>query len=419
MSKPDIRDELRHQATEPLLPSHLLAGVPLDQLATSEFARHPIGSGPFALTEIDGSHATLTPAALLGSLVPGASAGDTSPAPTPTSVDSLATPPASALPSAATPYIERIEVQFYPDDAAAAAAFRAGDIDGVAGLAPDVAQPLAGEPGVTRQRYPTTTLATVLLNLRATHPELRDVRVRRALLGAIDRDSLVTDVLGGDAVRADTLVPPASWAFDAESAAPVAYDTKAAAKLLDAAGWTRTAGKWVAPGARSPYQLELLSVPADANPRLAALAGAVADAWRSFGMDVTVVELPAAELATRLREGKFAASVLDITTGLEPDLYPLLASTQVRGTGGNLSGYQDPALDALLDAARKPGTDAARAAAWRALLAGIAAREPLLPLAWTSESVLSRGVEGASPRLISDVGDRFWDVLAWRLAADR
>jgi hypothetical protein len=30
-----------------------------------------------------------------------------------------------------------------------------------------------------------------------------------------------------------------------------------------------------------------------------------------------------------------------------------------------------------------------------------------------------RGVDGMTPRLISDTGDRYWDVLAWRLAADR
>ncbi len=52
-----------------------------------------------------------------------------------------------------------------------------------------------------------------------------DAAVRRALLAAIDRDALVAGPLAGDAVRADALVPPSSWAFDATAAAPlVAYD---------------------------------------------------------------------------------------------------------------------------------------------------------------------------------------------------
>ena len=57
--------------------------------------------------------------------------------------------------------------------------------------------------------------------------------------------------------------------------------------------------------------------------------------------------------------------------------------------------------------------------AWKALLAGLATRMPMLPLAWNDDVVLARGLDGDSPRLISGPGERYWDVLAWRLAADR
>ena len=60
-----------------------------------------------------------------------------------------------------------------------------------------------------------------------------------------------------------------------------------------------------------------------------------------------------------------------------------------------------------------------RAAAWTALLADLGERLPLLPLAWNDEVMLSRGLDGVTTRLIADTGDRYWDVLAWRLAADR
>ena len=132
-----------------------------------------------------------------------------------------------------------------------------------------------------------------------------------------------------------------------------------------------------------------------------------------------MTELAATDLASRLRTGEFTAALLDVSMGLEPDLYPLLASTQVRANGSNVSGYQDPALDALLEAARAPGTDPQRAAAIRALLLGLAARRPILPIVWADELVVERGLSGDVPRLIVHPGDRFWDVLAWRLAASR
>ena len=130
-------------------------------------------------------------------------------------------------------------------------------------------------------------------------------------------------------------------------------------------------------------------MPASSSPRLAAVAAAVRDAWAKLGFKATLVELSAADLATRLRAGDYTAAVVDISMGLEPDLYPLLASSQVQASGMNLGGFQDPALDKLLEAARAPGTEETRAAAWKALLAGVSERMPILPLAWADEVFLA------------------------------
>ena len=42
-------------------------------------------------------------------------------------------------------------------------------------------------------------------------------------------------------------------------------------KSLQDAGWSKIDGAWAAPRAKAPYELQLLSVPATANPRLAAM----------------------------------------------------------------------------------------------------------------------------------------------------
>ena len=395
---------------QPLMPAHLLADVPFADLEESDFARLPVGTGPFALVELDGIRAVLEPAA------PVRAPAEPTPGPT---LDSLATPHPTPTPGRPVPYLERIEMSFYDTEEALAAALRNGEIDGAAGFTPAVAGDLAATDGTERLRYPTTTLSAVMLNLRPSHPELRDAGVRRALLASIDRDALVTGLLAGDAVRADALVPPGSWAFDATAAPPLAFDRKKASKALTDAGWTKSGGKWVAPKTKGAYKLEVLTVPATANPRLASVAAYVRDAWVKLGFETSLVELPAADLATRLRAGEYAAAVVDVSSGLEPDLYPLLASSQVRASGTNLSGYQNPALDKLLEAARAPGTPEVRTAAWKAPLAAVDERMPLLPIAWADEVFLTRGLEGPTPRLIADPGDRFADVLAWRLAADR
>jgi peptide/nickel transport system substrate-binding protein len=403
-------------ATQPLLPAHLLADVPFADLATSDFARLPVGSGPFAITDVDDQRATLVPAS---GVMPPVAEDPSGSASAPPSMDSLATPFPRPSAGRASPYLDEVEVRFYDDEAALAGGLRSGEVDAASGLSAARLGELAKEQGLDRFQYPTTTLSTVLLNLRPGHKELRDPKVRAAMLAAIDRDALVSEVLGGNATRADGLVPPTSWAYDAPSAGSVKYDPKAASKAMQAAGWSKKGGKWVAPGGKGAYPLELLGVSPEANPRLASVAASVQASWKAFGFDVRLVEVEAADLAPRLRSGDFTAAVVDIAEGLEPDLYPLLATSQVRGSGTNLAGYQDPALDTLLEAARKPATPEERTAAWKALLAALATRQPLLPLAWNDEVMVARGLDGVTPRLIADTGDRYWDVLAWRLAADR
>jgi peptide/nickel transport system substrate-binding protein len=398
-------------ATQPLLPAHLLSGQPLSDIPTGEFSQHPVGTGPYTLVDINEQRAILVPSLSLDA--PALEEASTSP-----TVDPFASGSPGASPSDSLP-LDQIELDFYPDDTAAAEAFRSGAIDGVAGLGPEIQAMLRSLPGVEEIVYPTTTLSTVALNLHTDHPELRDMRVRKALLGAIDRDALIADVMGGDARGADALVPPGWALYDASAVKPVKYNPKTSAKLLKDAGWKKVNGKWRAPGAKKAYELELLTVPADANPRLNAVGQFVRDAWSRLGLTVTVVELPASDLAARLGSGDFTASVIDVTLGLEPDLYPLLASSQVRAAGSNISGYQDPKLDALLEAARAQGTHDERAKAWTALLTALNDRQPMLPLAWVDDVVLARGLQGATTRLITGPGDRFWDVLAWRLAADR
>jgi ABC-type transport system substrate-binding protein len=470
--------------TQPLLPSHLLSGVPMSELGSGEFASSPVGSGPFSLVQLDDTHAVLVRGgtALAAGGAPSASGGSdgagpsgpgsndassapvsssdapAAPSPDPSSAGAVASaspdavlavaspsakPKATAKPaatasarptSAPTPTvtpaptavadpsgrpIERIEITFYDTEDALAAAFAAGQIDGAAGLSPATTATLGASAGATVLDYPTTTLSAVLLNLRQSHPELQNPDVRKALLAAIDRKAIAGTALGGLARPADALIPPESWAYDATKVAPVAHDPALSAKLLKGAGWTKTGGKWRTPKGKAPYTIELLTVPSDVNPRLAAVADAVGQAWTALGITTTVKAIPVADIAARLKSGDFAAAVLDIGSGLEPDLYPLLDSSQVRANGSNRSGYQDPALDRLLEAARMYGPNANRKAAWSALLAGLSQRTPVLPIVWADEKAVVRGLTGATETLISHPGDRYWDVLAWRLAASR
>lgn len=392
-------------AAQPIVPRHLLEGVPADRLAGAPFVLQPIGSGPFRIVGWSADRALLE-AAQYG--VQGS--GSVSPSP-----DRLVAVGGRPLPDLAA-----IEMAYFRDEADLVAAYRRGELDAAVGLSPAVARELGDEAGSRLLRYPTTTLSTVVLNLRASHKELRDARVRRALLAAIDRGALVDRVVAGLAVPADGPIPPTASVFDPAENPTVPHAPSVAVDGLRSAGWTTVEGAWRAPGGEAAYEIELICPTAAANPTAAASAAAVAADWRELGISVRVVELDPATYSARLRSGDFDAALVDVAIGDDPDLYPLLASSQTVGGGSNVSGLQDPQLDKLLTAARTPADEATRRAAFATLQRYLAEHTFLLPLYWRQEPVvLSDRVVGPTVRPLGDLSDRFWDVLTWRLADDR
>lgn len=393
--------------TQPVLPSHLLVSQPIAGLATSSFGRDPVGSGPFRLVQLDGAHALLERAV---------------------SPDAPAPPSLAALPDLPLTWrhastdtgsgVDGFDVTFFGDAAGLVDAFRSGAIDAAGGLDPATATKLARETGVHLLQYPRTVLTSVILNVRFGQNLFRDAGVRRALLLAIDRDKLVRDVLKGAAVRADTLIPPSSWAFDQKAAGVVPRDPAAAVKELKAAGWRRQADGWIRPGADKPVTIELLSVDATTNPVDSTVAARIAADWTRIGLHVKVTRLPINQMVgVKLVPGRYDAAVVDVNMGLDPDLYPLLASGQSVAGGGNVSGYQSATLDPLLEAARQYASSTTRLKRFAALQAQLAKELPILPLFSADYLyVLRDTIQGPSPTELSTAADRFWDVLTWRVA---
>ncbi len=401
-------------ATQPIVPAHLLVGIPPEALPDDPFGTLPVGSGPYRLQFLEAGRASL--AAAIPEEPPPGAGGPNFRTPRPT--DSLATTAPTARGDVVVPYIGSFELRYFDDLESLTEAWRDGELDAVSGIQPaDVAALQAAAPG-RLVRYPGTTILAANLNLRPGHREFVDLRVRRALLESIDREGLVRDVLAGLGSRADSLIPASSPVFDAAKSPEVPFDLAAARKDLTDAGWKAGDVSWTPSGAKDPLVIELLSPEEGANPVAYATAKLVMEGWQDLGLAVRHVPLPASELlGERLVNGEFQVALLPLAIGLDPDLYPLLASSQTRTGGSNISGLQDPDLDTLLVAARTPLDAAARMAAYGALQARLTERRYVLPLAFRDEYVLFRDtVSGPETRPVAGPGDRYWDVLTWRLA---
>ena len=280
---------------------------------------------------------------------------------------------------------------------------------------------VGARPGARLIRYPGATLTAALVNLRPGHPEFATPGIRTGLLAAIDRDGLAKEVFAGLAVPATGPIPPSSPMFDPKADPAVPYSRGTAEKAFSAADWKKVSKAWRLPNAKEPLAIEVLSPTESSNPLLYRVAEDVVADWTRVGIGATHVAVPPSEFASqRLAAGRFQVAIADLRIGLDPDLYPLLASSQTLTGGSNVMGVQSAGLDALLEKARAPGSASARRAAYSALQTALAAGRYVLPLAFADEVVVVRDtVQGPSVRQVTDGSDRFWDVLTWRLAVDR
>jgi peptide/nickel transport system substrate-binding protein len=397
--------------TQPIVPAHVLAAIPVAERRATAFGLQPIGNGPFRLASLSDDQVVLERA--------GPPPGG---APAAIPADPFATPaqptPAAPQDGPQRPYLDALALELYPDRAALADALEAGDVDLAGDLPIDPAKAVAAEPGLREIAYPTSHLTAAILNLRDSKSPFRDASVRRALLRAIDREGLVGVASGGHGVILDVPISPTSPLYDTTGPAPMTHDQSAATKALREAGWKKVAGAWQASDSKEPLRIEVVTVEAESNPELHAAAEQVVAAWKELGIKTTLKAFPPVEFVEgQLRSGDFDAAVVEMDLGLDPDLTALLESSQAARGGSNLSGYQSAKMDGLLSGARMATDATARKTRFAELQAELLERLPFLPLYLEERVELARDrLQGPTPRQISSASDRFWDVLTWRLA---
>jgi peptide/nickel transport system substrate-binding protein len=240
--------------------------------------------------------------------------------------------------------IETITFRFYEDPPTRALALESGAVDIIGELPPTDVGRLERkvEFAVQRVEIPGQPLQ-FLFNTQL--PPTDDLRVREALVLAVDRNAIVGTVFGGYSPTAGG--PLAGAIFDdVDQPALPGFDPERARSLLVEAGW--------GPGPDSrPLELKLVAPNWGSNPEVAQL---VAAAWESIGAQVTLEVAAGFGPLTQARaEGDYHAIGMN-SFGTDPDL--LRAFFDSRGFF-NWSGVQDPVLDDLLtQASAEPGFDA-------------------------------------------------------------
>ncbi|KKR30553.1 hypothetical protein A2715_06050 [Candidatus Woesebacteria bacterium RIFCSPHIGHO2_01_FULL_39_32] len=206
--------------------------------------------------------------------------------------------------------------KFYPTLERTKLAFKLGEIDKIE----NIIEPTPFLEWNTAQVIPKTNLnQVVVLFFNNTDPKLSDKTLRRALIYAIDKDSLGARALGP--------ISPVSWAFNPQ-VKPYAYDTNHAKDLINELSDEQT------------KDLELKIV---TSPVLLSSAEKIAKNWIELGIK-TQVQI------TSVVPEEFQAYLTIFDMPKDPDQYPLWHTTQ---KNSNITNYTSPRIDSLLEEGRR------------------------------------------------------------------
>jgi peptide/nickel transport system substrate-binding protein len=240
------------------------------------------------------------------------------------------------------PKLKRVRFAVIPDATTRALELRKGSADiAINSLTPDMEARIRDtDKQLVVEQSPGTTLQYLAFNLR--DPILKDVRVRQALAYAIDRKPLIQYLWQGMARPADSILPPESWAYDA-NVMHYEHDPARARALLDAAGYK------LVNGVRFHLTMKTST---DEAPRL--VAAVLQQQLREVGI---VLEIRTYEFATfyaDVQKGVFQMYSLRWIGAEDPDIFEnVFYSTNVPPKRANRGHYSNPRVDALIDTGRQ------------------------------------------------------------------
>ena len=139
----------------------------------------------------------------------------------------------------AQPKIGKIEIRFIPDGQTRMAEVMSNGLDFIMSVAKDQADQMGAVPFLQVASGETMRIAFMQINRLPETPTapLGDVRVRRAINHAIDRDTMVKQIVGAGSRVINTICFPAQFGCTDEGATRYAYDPAKAKALLAEAGF--------------------------------------------------------------------------------------------------------------------------------------------------------------------------------------
>ncbi|MBT9152683.1 MAG: Oligopeptide-binding protein AppA [Firmicutes bacterium] len=304
-----------------IIPQHVFQGTAVRDMAAHNFSINPIGTGPYRFVRW-----------VRGQFV------------------ELVRNPNWHLDG---PFIERVIIKTYPDSSVLHAAWENGDIDWGAAIPPDQIDTVMARFANRANFFEIPAIFGYdYIGLNLTHPILRDIRVRQALMYGADREAIVRSVYNHRADIVNGHLPPSHWAHN-PNLYTYPHSRTRAVDLLRQAGFTTVGRDGIrtnAAGERLSFRFLIRTGIPERHDTLAMLTSQ----WRLIGVELRPEVLEWSVLVGRLNVADFDMNIMGWSFSEEPDSFTIFHSSQGldpvtrRNVGMNNIQLNDAEVDRLI-----------------------------------------------------------------------
>lgn len=277
------------------------------------------------------------------------------------------------------PNVSQVVFKIIPEAIVRALELRKGSVDiALSVLTPDMVEALRGTADLDVLQAPGTNYQYVAFNLK--DPLFGDIRVRKAIAHAIDREKIIKYLWRGQAKPATGVIPPDNWSY-AGNVTTYSYDPQLARDLLRESGHEKLSFTY--------------RTATDDTGRL--LASVLQQQLRDVGIQMEIRSNEFATFYADVVKGNFQMySLRWIGGNNDPDILNFVFhSTMFPPNGANRGRYANAEVDRLIDFARREVDTEKRKAAYQRIQQIVADELPYVSLFYVDNvAVFNKRITG-------------------------
>lgn len=308
------------------------------------------------------------------------------------------------------PFITNVTFRFYPNLEEGVGALNRNEVDGLSFFSKSYEEQGGRKKDIKYYSLNLPQYTAIFFNLQRNEI-LKDKSLRQALAYAIDKEKILTEILGNEGFVASGPIPRGFTGYNAEIK-KYNFIPQTAGENLDKLGWKVDATSTMR--TKGEATLEITLAAPDIKEYIN-VAERVKESWEAVGVKTNLQIEPASQIVqTIIKPRAYDILIYGEIISAGMDMYPFWHSSQADDPGLNLSGFKNREADTYLEKARASKNKEDKEKNLISFQNILAEEMPAIFLYHPIYTYpVAEKVRGINIQRINTPSDRFYDISNW------